>query len=628
MSKSLRRLVLPLLLSLATLPASATPAGTPRATGPGLHEGALRLAEALRAGDEALVAVTARQLAAHARTTPSDAQGVAAALLLAGEREQALAVLRAGGQHAAAFELLAAEVRHEEAFALLDDPRVRTAEAERRVQLGADAARALAGLGETERARGLLLELADDAEVASTPRLLAQVVSRAVQVGLVDDGFAWAASGLASLPPGDDGAKLAGALHPHARHAAEATWTLLRQRSPDADPMATLAEVDALLDPASDPDSLSALWREAAAADPAASRPFRARRLEGLAALAAARGDLRLEREIVGAWAELSGLPHAWMRLGDAWVEAGRWSEAADAYGKAAGIWRADAAPAWLQGWALGRAGQGDAGAQLRAGAVALSSDEGSRYRLGSALLQRRIDDEARVQLEAVLRDGREGVPAVAMAAQALAGRTWCAGEELEAARLYARARVLTLQRAPACLSLPSARALARTASCTLAHAAVTTRDLDGALRLAESDLEPFVADADLAADLVNALEAEGRSGEAETLFWRVRDRLDVAAAEFSRSAQLANAVAWFSARTRRDLDTALVAAERAVALLPDRPGLLDTLAEVRFQMGEVEAAIALEERAAALAPRRAFFAEQLARMRAGDAAVDPPKDR
>src|SRR5262249_51970472 len=76
----------------------------------------------------------------------------------------------------------------------------------------------------------------------------------------------------------------------------------------------------------------------------------------------------------------------------------------------------------------------------------------------------------------------------------------------------------------------------------------------------------------------------------------------------FPASAFLLNAEAWDLARARRDLDRALVAAQRAVELRPASGNCRDTLAEVLFQRGDRAAALAEIDRAIGLDSTREYL--------------------
>ena len=99
--------------------------------------------------------------------------------------------------------------------------------------------------------------------------------------------------------------------------------------------------------------------------------------------------------------------------------------------------------------------------------------------------------------------------------------------------------------------------------------------------------------------------------------------------------AQLLNDAAWMIATGRKPSDTALAhadaLAERAVEATERLdPNMLDTLAEVEFQMGHDDAALDTIDEAIALAPGVAYFHEQRRRFsgeRAADDRPAPPDD-
>jgi tetratricopeptide (TPR) repeat protein len=72
------------------------------------------------------------------------------------------------------------------------------------------------------------------------------------------------------------------------------------------------------------------------------------------------------------------------------------------------------------------------------------------------------------------------------------------------------------------------------------------------------------------------------------------------------------NAFAWFCAQRKIGLDRALPAAQKAADLSGRDPGILDTLAEVYFAMGDYDNAIKIEEEAAAKDPQDSYLKEQI----------------
>jgi Flp pilus assembly protein TadD len=78
------------------------------------------------------------------------------------------------------------------------------------------------------------------------------------------------------------------------------------------------------------------------------------------------------------------------------------------------------------------------------------------------------------------------------------------------------------------------------------------------------------------------------------------------------------NGLAWVCATSDMFPPEALTAAERAVTLEPKETGILDTLAEVHYRMGNAAKAIEVETKALALAPTDNYLKEQIARFKSG----------
>jgi len=74
------------------------------------------------------------------------------------------------------------------------------------------------------------------------------------------------------------------------------------------------------------------------------------------------------------------------------------------------------------------------------------------------------------------------------------------------------------------------------------------------------------------------------------------------------------NGLAWTCATNGVYLNEALQAAERAASLEPKNAGILDTLAEVHFRMGNAEKAVEVGSRALAIEPDNTYLADQLRR--------------
>lgn len=115
-----------------------------------------------------------------------------------------------------------------------------------------------------------------------------------------------------------------------------------------------------------------------------------------------------------------------------------------------------------------------------------------------------------------------------------------------------------------------------------------------------------------------DAYEKKGRKELARVERERVGEALARALARGENDASNLNGLAWTCATNGVYLKEALEAAQRAVALEPQNSGILDTLAEVHFRMGDRDKAIEVESRALALEPGSNYLTEQLNRFKIG----------
>jgi tetratricopeptide (TPR) repeat protein len=83
------------------------------------------------------------------------------------------------------------------------------------------------------------------------------------------------------------------------------------------------------------------------------------------------------------------------------------------------------------------------------------------------------------------------------------------------------------------------------------------------------------------------------------------------------------NGFAWFCAQRKIGLDKALPAAQKAAELSKRDPGILDTLAEVYFAMGDFDHAIKIGEEALASNPKDTYYNDQVAKFKKAKAEAD-----
>jgi tetratricopeptide (TPR) repeat protein len=77
----------------------------------------------------------------------------------------------------------------------------------------------------------------------------------------------------------------------------------------------------------------------------------------------------------------------------------------------------------------------------------------------------------------------------------------------------------------------------------------------------------------------------------------------------------------------RKDLDRAIVHAEKAVSLNLESPGYRDTLAEALFQKGDKAKATQAIQKAVDMDPKRVYYRRQLERISAGNPAAPRPDE-
>jgi cytochrome c-type biogenesis protein CcmH/NrfG len=114
-------------------------------------------------------------------------------------------------------------------------------------------------------------------------------------------------------------------------------------------------------------------------------------------------------------------------------------------------------------------------------------------------------------------------------------------------------------------------------------------------------------------------LESKGRKKDADAIYTRVRGVYSKLVGEYPDCALAHNQLGWLAACCRRDLESGLVSAKRAVELDPKNAAHYDTLTEIYFQLGKKADALQNARAAVRLAPQREYFVKQLARIQAGD---------
>src|SRR5262245_3772521 len=330
--------------------------------------------------------------------------------------------------------------------------------------------------------------------------------------------------------------------------------------------------------------------------------------------------------EFLEAAASALSAPEPQLRLGDYLVDHKKWEQAAARYGKAWELDRTQALPLYLKGWALAQAGQAQEGKRLMDLAHWLPlGNERARFAFITELVKRHHRDAVRRESELLLRVGVPGSFYTGEGFRQLAMDAFHRKEHLTAAAYHERAMLRCLrpqtsfQETTAYLGVPHFVHRHR------AKGLLDAGRIDEALKEADLCLAALPGNTDLQTLLVPDLEKRGLKQEAIALFVRGYEPHAKLCQDYPDSAWAHNSLAWLCASTRRDLDTALEHARKAVALEPTHPGYHDTLAETYFQRGDRDKAIDEINRSISLDGKRLYFKKQLKRFEAGDPRAELP---
>jgi tetratricopeptide (TPR) repeat protein len=126
---------------------------------------------------------------------------------------------------------------------------------------------------------------------------------------------------------------------------------------------------------------------------------------------------------------------------------------------------------------------------------------------------------------------------------------------------------------------------------------------IDAGLAEARLSWNDDPADVDCFIAVIRAADAAGASSRVDDLYHAAIATYSKKCADNPGCADMHNGLAWTEARSHRDLDDALVHAQRAVAISPDNAAILDTLAEVYYQRHDFQKAVDWSNRSVQLFP-------------------------
>ncbi len=125
---------------------------------------------------------------------------------------------------------------------------------------------------------------------------------------------------------------------------------------------------------------------------------------------------------------------------------------------------------------------------------------------------------------------------------------------------------------------------------------------------------------------LLPPLDKWGKKEQADALFAKAFAAQKKLCAQTPLSADADNNLAWLCAVARRELEAALLYAQKAVELAPKSAAYWDTAAEIEFQLGHQARALELIKKAVELEPQFHYFRQQQERMQKGDRKSLPPE--
>lgn len=144
----------------------------------------------------------------------------------------------------------------------------------------------------------------------------------------------------------------------------------------------------------------------------------------------------------------------------------------------------------------------------------------------------------------------------------------------------------------------------------------ILKNDRAGSIAILGNCHRMFPSDGSLADYFFPALRKMGLIKEHDEWFKISWERINAVIAQFPNSDNTCNTAVWLASRAQRNLDQAEALQKRALALNPDQPAYLDTMAEVQFAKGHRDKALEWSNRAVNFKPEDSQIRRQLDRFR------------
>ncbi len=563
---------------------------------------------------------------------------LAKALFLNEQPQSALEVLGKSDRHLPTiFEILAAQQKYREALALVEkakaavanagDEPTRKATRANLAQLECLQARTLFSLGEKEQARPIFARLAGEIKQPAAQQdssWFDSLIEAEFRAGLTDEAFDHALTILTVLNERHWPGRLFGKLFPGRGPTAEALWSALKALFPLDSASDNLKRLRDLL-AGKLPRMELARWIDNAEGPLKNLPPEDAENWRLALAEAALAGK---QEELARGCLEKGSGPKTLLKLGDLLAGKKEWEQAARRYYQAWEKDREQALPLYLSGKALVQAGQLKEGKQRMEQASWLPlGNEAVRWEFCEGLAKRGDSAALRRQIDLLMRLGQPGSYYVGNTLRRIAGESLQRKDWLKAADYQERATLRVLHSDTSFLLSWGYIGVPTMIERQRGRGLLSAGKVNEALLRIAICQEMLPGNVDLAIQVVPELEKLGKKKEAEEQFMRVVQVYEKLCKEYPRCPWTHNSIAWTSACCRRNLDSALEHAQKAVELAPKNAGHLDTLSEVYFQRGDKARAIELEKKVIELEPNRPYFRKQLRRLEAGDPKAPLPPE-
>jgi tetratricopeptide (TPR) repeat protein len=308
---------------------------------------------------------------------------------------------------------------------------------------------------------------------------------------------------------------------------------------------------------------------------------------------------------------------NALMKLAAMDEQSKNWRSAAERYLQAWSRDRENPVPLYLSGWTLVQSGDVSSGKERMERAHLLPlADQNGRYDLYEALLERKLTEEATRERDYLFRTSSFLSWRRSEALRKAGDEAFAAGDLLAAADWWERA-FLDNNGAETHFIEPWANiampALVRRAR---ALGLIKARKFEEGIKEAQACLELTPGDSDALIEFVTALDFAGQKAQADALYAKMAGHYAKLCEAYPNGGPVHNLYAWTAAKCRRELESALSHATRAVELQPTNTSSLDTLAETHFQRGEFTKAIVVMSKCVELEPDEPRHKQQIERFR------------